>query len=568
MRILFITRHFGCLRNFEGALKELAARGHDLHLAALQEESQGGFDLVTRLAESTPRVTVGWTPSVETQHERDLARHIRLALDYLRYLEPAYDNTPRLKARAEERTPSGLLSLLKVPGMKSGPARRAIASALRRIEDTAPKNVAVTEYLQAQAPDIVLFTPLIGLGTPEVEYLSAARELGLRTIFCVWSWDNLSSKSLLRDLPDAVTVWNETQRREAAELHAVPRDRVIVTGAQCFDHWFGREPSRSRDVFCREVGLAPDRRFILYVCSALFRGSPSEADFVRQWLTALRQSGDPSVADLPVLVRPHPSRRHEWDDWDPTAFTDVVIWGSNPITPGARDDYFDSLFHSAVVVGLNTSAMLEAGILGKPVFTVMLPEYADNQEGTLHFHYLLDPEHGLLHASRSLPDHVRELSRVIGDPAKAGERSRAFVSHFLRPCGLEASGTSRYVEAVESVLGAPPLPPVVRSGGPVAQRVVRALEHAFERPPMRLWLLGPREREQRERRDLHHRAKYERKLEHQRAREAAAAEKAKKIAARQGGKARKQEQERRAARAAALRKAVASRLRRFTGGQS
>ncbi|HXG87671.1 MAG TPA: hypothetical protein VNJ02_04980 [Vicinamibacterales bacterium] len=523
MRILFITRHFGCLRNFEAALKVLAARGHQVHLAALQEEAQGGFELVTRLAQSTPGITVGWTPSVETQHERDLARHVRLGIDYLRYLEPAYAATPRLKARAEERAPSAILALLRLPGLGTAPARRSLATALCRVEDALPQNQAIVDYLEAQRPDVALFTPLIGLGTPEVDYLSTARELGIRTVFCVWSWDNLSSKSILRDMPDAITVWNETQRHEAATFHNAPANRVLVTGAQCFDHWFGREPSRTREQFCAEVGLPSDRPFLLYVCSALFRGSLPEADFVSDWIDGLRASGDSRLRDIPILVRPHPARTGEWDNWTPRDH--VVVWGSNPITAKARDDYFDSLYYGEVVVGLNTSAMLEAAVLDKPVLTVMLPEYAENQEGTLHFRYLLDPDHGLLHATRTIDDHVTNLVSVLDHPAAARARSRGFVEHFLRPCGLAVNATEKFVAAVEQVLAAPAQPALQRPSGAVSRWSVRMLERAFAHPSARLWLLGPREREQQARRDLHHREKKQKKLAHASARESRQAEK-------------------------------------------
>ena len=40
-------------------------------------------------------------------------------------------------------------------------------------------------------------------------------------------------------------------------------------------------------------------------------------------------------------------------------------------------------------LGVNTSAMIEAAILGRPVLSVLAPEFAATQEGTVHFHYLL-----------------------------------------------------------------------------------------------------------------------------------------------------------------------------------
>ncbi len=511
MKILFVTWHFGCLRNFEGALAELAARGHQVHLAATQHESQGGLQLVERLASANANITIGWTPSVGSQSDRDVAERVRLGLDYLRYLDPAYANAPRLRTRAEERAPRGVLWMLKGPLSRRAAFRGRLATALRAIERALAVDPAIEAYLAEQAPDVVLFTPLIGLGTPEVEYLAAASRLGLRTVFSVWSWDNLSSKSLLRDMPDAVTVWNETQKQEALALHGVPPDRVVVTGAQCFDHWFGREPSRSREELCAALSLSAHKPHILYVCSALFRGSPSEAAFVRQWALAIRGATDPNLRDVPIVVRPHPSRTAEWREVSLDDLGDVVVFGGNPVTPEARSDYFDSLYHSAAVVGLNTSAMLEAGIAGKPVLTVLLPELADNQEGTLHFHYLLDPSSGLLHAARSVQAHLAQLAAVLADPVGATARSERFVGHFIRPFGGDVTGTSRFVAAIEQVLAKP-----ARVAGSVerAQPVFAArwiVSHG-ERWPVRSLLLSPRECDEQRRRSAHLRSKRREKI--------------------------------------------------------
>ena len=50
MTILFLTRHFSYLRNFESAIRELARRGHKIHLSADREETMGGRGMVMRIA--------------------------------------------------------------------------------------------------------------------------------------------------------------------------------------------------------------------------------------------------------------------------------------------------------------------------------------------------------------------------------------------------------------------------------------------------------------------------------------------------------------------------------------
>jgi hypothetical protein len=113
----------------------------------------------------------------------------------------------------------------------------------------------------------------------------------------------------------------------------------------------------------------------------------------------------------------------------------------------SKADYFDSLFHSASVVGLNTSAQIEAGIVGRAVHTVLLPEFLENQEGTLHFHYLIDG--GLLKAARDLPGHIAQLEVSLREADPARQLNGPFLEAFVRPHGLDVSGTSVFVDAVE-----------------------------------------------------------------------------------------------------------------------
>ena len=67
----------------------------------------------------------------------------------------------------------------------------------------------------------------------------------------------------------------------------------------------------------------------------------------------------------------HPSRAHEWHDVDLTGLGPVAVRGANPIDEQTRADYFDALFHSAAVAGLNTSAFIEAAIVGRQVLTIV-----------------------------------------------------------------------------------------------------------------------------------------------------------------------------------------------------
>src|SRR5262249_35217563 len=284
----------------------------------------------------------------------------------------------------------------------------------------------------------------------QADVVRAARRLGIPVCFPVRSWDNLTNKGLLREAPDLVLVWNDLQRSEAVELHGVPAERVVVTGAPAYDHWFDWRPSRTREQLCAEVGLDPAKPIVLYVGSSLFI-APDEPAFVRQWVAELRAHGG-LLADAGLLVRPHPLAANGFRDLD-LGDPLTAIWpraGEVPLGAPARRNYYDSIFHSAAVVGINTSAQIESAIVGRPVHTILAPEFRETQAGTLHFRYLVDDDFGHLHRAGSLSAHAEQLERSLreGDPEGLNER---FLLRFVRPFGLDMPATPLAVDAVEEL---------------------------------------------------------------------------------------------------------------------
>ena len=460
MKILFFARHYSYLRLFESGIAELARRGHQVHLSADREESMGGRRMVERLAEQYPNITLGTTPGRAPGAWTELARRLRLGIDYLRYLDPRYSDTPHLRARARDRTPRSLVSVAE----RLGPSgRAALARVLRTLEGGIPVSADLERSIASRRPDVVLVTPLIELGSPQMDHLAAAKALGIRTALPVASWDHLSSKAVIRNVPDLLLVWNDIQKQEAIEMHGVPADRVVVTGAHPYDQWFGRA-SISRESFCSRVGLRSDRPFILYLCSSLFRGTASEPQFVERWVEAIRTSDDPRLKDIGILIRPHPARPEEWKDIDLSGFKNIAFWGAHPVDDEAKNDYFDSMYYSAAVVGLNTSAFLEAAVVGKPVHSVLDETISKhNQEGTIHFHYLMDVNGGLLRVARTLDEHVQLLADSLASEGGGDVKAQRFVEGFIRPFGASVPATAKFAEAIER-LGAQPAPRAQRAG--------------------------------------------------------------------------------------------------------
>src|SRR5438128_1898224 len=121
MRLLFSVNNFGFLRNFEPALRLLAARGHQLHLVAERKDSVGGTRTIDNLrAEYPDRITFSYAPKRKDEQWQALAVQLRLALDYWRYLDSRYDHSPSLRARGERQAPRLAVTLARLPLLRSG----------------------------------------------------------------------------------------------------------------------------------------------------------------------------------------------------------------------------------------------------------------------------------------------------------------------------------------------------------------------------------------------------------------------------------------------------------------
>ena len=496
MKIVLSALHFAYVRNFESSVRALADRGHDVHLAADEPEALGGRQLAERLAAEYPgsdphgRVTFGLAPSLEEEPWFGAARRLRLGLDYVRALDPRYQGSPKLRVRAWERAPRIVRWTARVP--VAGPA--VAASALTRVERWMPQSTVVEEYLRDLAPDVLVLASLTYSRSCQLDLLKGARCFGIPVAAAIMSWDHLSSKALLHLAPDMVLVWNDVQHREAVEMHGLPDERIVTTGAHSYDHWFDRVPSRSAAELAASVGLRADRPFLLYVCSALSpTPEPPEPALVRRWIEALRASGDPALREVGVLVRPHPERVKEWAEADLDGLENVAVSGSNPIDERAKADYFDALFHSRAVIGLVTSAFLEAAILGKPVLTFTLPEYRLHQEEMVHFQYLTTVEGGLLQVAPDLPVHVAQLRAVLAGGEGTSAQNRRFVQAFVRPAGLGRPAAPLFADAIERLHHEGTRADPGLEVSPAIRTVVAALAARGRAGLVRWLLIDPRE---------------------------------------------------------------------------
>jgi hypothetical protein len=486
LRILFLLLAVNFDRVFANFLEELLERGHEVRVVVEKQKATlpaGAGSMLDTLAERYPSFSYGPEPprSDDWLSARTGCRH---ALDYLRHLEPAFGDAHDLRERASGRVPALVLALDR-PLRASPWARRLAAAALRRFEALLPIDAGVRAQLLEAAPDVVLVSPLVGLGSKQSDWLRTALELGIPTVLPVASWDNLTNKGVLKQLPTLTIVWNEAQADEAVAFHGVPRERVRVTGAHAFDHWFDWRASRSRESFLAEVGL-PTGPYVVYAGSSEFI-TGDETAFAREWIERLRRSSHASVRELGVLVRPHPQNAGGWPDFE-AGDDRVAVWpraGASPTDDALRADYFDSLTYGAGVFGINTSALVEASVLRRPSFTLVTDHFRGKQEGTLHFAYVAG-DGGPVVTAHSWDEHHEQLAAELARPGLNAVPIERFLESFIRPNGLAQPGSPLAAEAVEEAAAMSPEPLRPGIGTRLARRAFARLSPDWKQPARRL----------------------------------------------------------------------------------
>lgn len=461
MKIFFLMGKSAYVRNYEPVIELLVEKGHTLHLVFQNFDKMYTEEKVNEFLRKSPGATYTFYPEPAT-FWGIVGRAVRVLQNYLRYWDPRYDKAEKLRERARSQVPLLVqffcFIIEKVFIHGSEKKIWSTIRCLRALERAIPNAKSIERVLKSHQPDVLLVTPLVYFGGDQIPWLKNAKRMGIKTGYCVHSWDNLTNKGLIQIETDRVFVWNEFQREEAVKLHRIPPSKIRVTGAQCYDKWFARRPSSSRKEFLLKTGLKADQPFILFMCSSHFI-APQEVGFVINWIRRLRAQQDGYLKDVGVLIRPHPQNATQWQDVDLSHFENVAIFprgGANPIDERSRADFFDSMYHSIAVFGINTSMMIEAGILCKTVLTVLHPDVRSSQLGTIHFHYLVNQ--GLLHVANGFDEHFQQLTEVLRSEASHKERTKNFIKRFVRPCGLDVPCTNIFVEAVEALEQISPAP--------------------------------------------------------------------------------------------------------------
>jgi hypothetical protein len=454
--IAFVLRDSNFFRFADGIICSLLEHGHTVILISGERPSRhSSFDIKqnlelinTQLGSYRTAGKLKFVPLTIDQGRRAAWLNVvRLLRSYSYRISGKYQWVESQRERWVTFLPSSIQRVFHWVGRKRVEAilkLSIVRAALARAELLLSPPKAVVLQLRNLDPDVVIATPLLyPMYSGEVDYLKAARVLGRPTCVLVASWDHLTVRGVFPMIPDMALVWNERQVDEAADIHGLPKEKIAAVGAPVFDDWFSLRYWEPREVFCQRAGLDPARPFIVYAVSAPIVGD--ECDVAVRLVSELTaRAGDVSVQ---VLVRPHPLHTQGLDRMKRAG---LHVWPPDGVFPFKADqkrDYFNTLYHAAAVVGLNTSVFLEAMILDKPCVSIASQVAA--RAPLAHYEHLVKAA-CCEFVSDEIAAAITVIDLVRGRDTRRDARCR-FIKNFIRPHGLNRPAAQVAVRVIETL---------------------------------------------------------------------------------------------------------------------
>jgi len=451
-KIIFVLRSYGHLYLIRSAIREAADAGHAVLVLFHKELTDETLEDAERFEGRHPNISYGWMKS--SLRAGTVVFHAREVLSYRKHLLKS-TNSQFYAERWKKYLHSKLQKLFNWSWagllLKTGPA----GFLLRLIEKVTPPQANVLEHLKELKPDVLIATPVNKrYSSMELEYLKAAKSLGTPSIISITSWDPITAKGVFHIKPDRLLVWNDIQVEEAIWHQDIPREKIGVVGSSSFDKWFVPNKPTPRAEFLAKQGLNPNYPVLAYLCSSgVIAGD--EAWLIRELRQVLDSSKDERIRNIQIAIRPYPTNYEICRNLD--LKHTAVIPKEGPIeNPVLNQQYlYDTIYHSLAFVGINTTSMLDAIAIGKPVIALFTKQYEQMQLGTFHFQALYKEDAlDLVDIENKKEEFYKLLVKFLEEKDERKGKRTEFIKRYIRPRGLEVSAGRAILEEMEKLIQA------------------------------------------------------------------------------------------------------------------
>jgi len=315
-------------------------------------------------------------------------------------------------------------------------------------------------YFEKYKPRAV-FAPNV-FGKEDVLLMRSSKKANVKTVGMVLSWDNNTSKGLMRVVPDMLIVQNEVIKKEAIEIEVIPEKIIAVSGIPHYDYYKTYIPL-SRTELCQREGLDPDKKIIFV--------SPAGRSFIdTDWhiFEILKKAVNSHEIKEPVqfILSVHPTNFVDFGEFEPDKNFIIRRWGvdlkdvrtkSREFDMREIDELIDIIANTDVVINVISSMVIDAAVLDKPIVTIGFDGWAKDVPYTRSVKRYLELENmeGLLETEAApIVENKKQLiswvNKYLEDPDIDKDKRQQLVK---RQCGiLDNKAKKRIVNTVMNSL--------------------------------------------------------------------------------------------------------------------
>lgn len=135
-------------------------------------------------------------------------------------------------------------------------------SVIRIVERLSYKDSIFKDLFKKYSPSSVFITDI--QNEIDLALLNEAKKNNIYTLGMVRSWDNLTSKGLIRVIPNRLIVWNEIIENEAVTLHDIDKNIISIIGIPHYDAYKTYDYS-DKKAFFDKIGADINKKIILVI---------------------------------------------------------------------------------------------------------------------------------------------------------------------------------------------------------------------------------------------------------------------------------------------------------------
>ncbi len=245
---------------------------------------------------------------------------------------------------------------------------KKIIKFLRFLDYYFSEKVSLNNIINKYKPDLFFATDV--QNELDILFLQEAKKLNIKNVGMIRSWDNVTTKGILRIIPDYLLVNNDTIKNELKRYNFVEDNKILVIGIPHYDN-YTKQSRKSKEEFYKQMNFNLKEKMLLFAPIGNRYIIDNKTD--EEVLKILAMSNNNILVRLPPGDEVNFNRLYNKTNiyFDKTG---SKFWKgsikSNEISNKDEEHFINSLYYSDIVICGPSTICIDAAVLDKPIILI------------------------------------------------------------------------------------------------------------------------------------------------------------------------------------------------------